>query len=138
MELLKLVIVDDEPILLQGLLDTWSKNVWIKQKECWKKKIPVSEQSVKKLVSAILLIFHNYSSNIPENCQVSIKRNTKYEAKIFKFRYPEKIFKIYAYITSSCTFIIYDRSILTMKCLAILNNLSMKLNYRKKNCAPVN
>lgn len=59
---------------------------------------------------AILLIFHNYSSNIPENCQVSIKRNTKYEAKIFKFRYPEKIFKIYAYITSSCTFIIYDRS----------------------------
>lgn len=86
------------------------KNVWIKQKECWKKKIPVSEQSVKKLVSAILLIFHNYSSNIPENCQVSIKRNTKYEAKIFKFRYPEKIFKIYAYITSSCTFIIYDRS----------------------------
>ena len=45
-----------------------------------------------------------------ENCQVSIKRNTKYEAKIFKFRYPEKIFKIYAYITSSCTFIIYDRS----------------------------
>ena len=89
---------------------TWSKNVWIKQKECWKKEIPVSEQSVKKLVSAILLIFHNYSSNIPENCQVSIKRNTKYEAKIFKFRYPEKIFKIYAYITSSCTFIIYDRS----------------------------
>ena len=86
------------------------KNVWIKQKECWKKEIPVSEQSVKKLVSAILLIFHNYSSNIPENCQVSIKRNTKYEAKIFKFRYPEKIFKIYAYITSSCTFIIYDRS----------------------------
>lgn len=34
--------------------------------------------------------FHNYSSNIPENCQVSIKRNTKYEAKTFKFRYPEK------------------------------------------------
>ena len=41
----------------------------------------VPEQSVKKLVSAILLIFHNYSSNIPENCQVSIKRNTKYRSK---------------------------------------------------------
>lgn len=63
-----------------------------KAKECWKKEIPVSEQSVKKLVSAILLIFHNYSSNIPENCQVSIK-GIQYEAKIFKFRYPEKYLK---------------------------------------------